>query len=337
MSGTVVDESARDSDISPTAPKLTAPVDESADTGVPRAARGRSWTTALPGLAAILVSTGAFGLHALRYGRWIVDDAAITFAYARSIADGHGVVQQAGAPRVEGVSNPLWTALFIPLKWVGLFDSGGTVAGWPDYAVVPKVLGTLCFAGTLAVLWWAFRGLVGRHAWLATLFTGLGLAAIPSYVIWAVSGLENPLYGLLVAALAAVTVRAVTDNRLTSARVAVLTGALALLAALTRPDGLVYVGAYPLLLLALLTRERLWASVRAGLISVLTFGLPMGAFLLARHDMFGLWLPNTAVAKGQQGVTLAGFAKLDVLLSYVTWPVVLITVAVVGLAIGATA
>lgn len=276
----------------------------------------------------------AYGLHARRYGRWIIDDAAISYAYARSIADGHGVVQQPGAPAVEGVSNPLWTALLVLLKWVGLFDSGRAVAGWPDYVALPKLIGAACLLGTLGLLWWAFRPLLGGYAWIATLLTGVGLALIPSYVIWTVSGLENPIYGLLVTALAAVLTRAVALDRLTSPRVALTTGGLVLLCGFTRPDGIVYFGAYPLLLAILVTRARLWPSARAVLLSGLAFGVPMAAFLLARHAEFGLWVPNTAVAKAQQGISVTGMAKVSDLVEYVGWPVVLTAAAVVGLAMG---
>jgi hypothetical protein len=276
----------------------------------------------------------AFAVHARRYGRWVVDDAAISYAYARSIADGHGIVQQPGAPRVEGFSNPLWTSLLVLLKWLGLFDSDRTVAGWPDYVLVPRLLAVAGLLGTVGLLWWAFRPLVGGHAWLAALLAGVGLAVNPSYVAWVVSGLENPLYAVLVAALAAVLVRAAATGRLTSSRVALVTGVLALLCALTRPDGAVYIGAYPLLLLLLLTRARLWASVRAAALSGLAFGVPIAAFLLVRHAMFGLWVPNTAVAKSQQGLTAEGLAKVSVLIGYAGWPIALTAAAVVGLAVG---
>jgi len=275
-----------------------------------------------------------FAVHARRYGRWIVDDAAISYAYARSIADGHGVVQQPGAPKVEGFSNPLWTGLLVLLKWLGLFDSGRTLAGWPDYVFVPRLIAVAGLLGTTGLLWWAFRPLIGERAWLAALLAGLGLAVNPSYVAWVISGLENPLYAVLVAALAAVLVRAAATGRLTSSRVALATGVLALLCALTRPDGAVYVGAYPLLLLLLLNRARLRASVRGALLSGLAFGVPMVAFLLVRHAMFGLWVPNTAVAKAQQGLTAEGMAKVSALVGYVGWPVVLTAAVLLGVAAG---
>lgn len=45
-------------------------------------------------------------LHAAQYGDWLVDDAGITFAYARNLAAGHGPVVNIGEAPVEGYSNP---------------------------------------------------------------------------------------------------------------------------------------------------------------------------------------------------------------------------------------
>ena len=52
--------------------------------------------------------------HALLFGEWIVDDAGITFAYARNLVDGHGLVSQPGLPPVEGFSNFLWMLTLLP-------------------------------------------------------------------------------------------------------------------------------------------------------------------------------------------------------------------------------
>jgi hypothetical protein len=148
--------------------------------------------------------------------------------------------------------------------------------------------------------------------------TGLALATSPGYVIWSVSGLENPLYGLLVAVLAAVVCLAVASSRLLHLRVAVLSSVLALLAALTRPDGAIFAAVYPLTVLLTLTRARWAASVRAVTMAVLTFLLPAVVLLLARHAVFGLWLPNTAVAKAQSGLSVNSVLRLGDLLRAVT-------------------
>jgi hypothetical protein len=286
-------------------------------------------------VAAVAIPVVVFLLHARRFGQWIVDDAGITFAYARSIADGHGLVQQPGADPVEGFSNPLWTVLLAVAKKLTLFDSGRTLAGWPDYVLLPRVLALVCFVAILALLHRAFVPLVGDRAWLATLLTGLGLALNPSYVIWAVSGLENPLYGLLIAALAAVLVRAIAvPGRLTDPRAAVTLGVLALLLAVSRPEGIVYAAAYPLALGAVVTRGDYRAALRSLVLAVGVTVVPMGVFLLARHAVFGKWLPNTATAKDPTIKAIIGLDKVDQLETYIGWPLTVVAVVIVGLAIG---
>ena len=61
----------------------------------------------------------AFLLHVTLYGDWIVDDAGITFAYARSLVEGHGFVAQIGAAPVEGFTNLLWLLLQAPFIALG--------------------------------------------------------------------------------------------------------------------------------------------------------------------------------------------------------------------------
>src|SRR5262249_23988574 len=64
--------------------------------------RSLGWHTALVAVPIIV-----FVAHASVFGSWIVDDAAISWAYARSLATGHGLVAQPGVAPVEGYSNPL--------------------------------------------------------------------------------------------------------------------------------------------------------------------------------------------------------------------------------------
>ena len=116
---------------------------------------------------------------------WLVEDAAISFAYARSLAEGLGAVPAAGAERVEGYSNPLWVAIltggiaigadpFVAVRWLGLI--GGVVAVpitylWARWAAPPP-------SGLIAAVW---VGCSAQHA------------------IWSQSGLENPLYSVILA------------------------------------------------------------------------------------------------------------------------------------------
>ena len=56
-----------------------------------------------------------FLFHCLMFRSWLVDDAGISFAYARNLIHFNGLVAQTGMEPVEGYSNPLWTFLISPI------------------------------------------------------------------------------------------------------------------------------------------------------------------------------------------------------------------------------
>jgi hypothetical protein len=263
----------------------------------PSTPRYRRWRAAtFDPVAAVLVPTLLVALHALVYGAWIVDDAAITFAYARSVAEGAGPVLQPGAPPVEGYSNPMWLALLVVAKWLGLFDQG-TWFGVPDYVAFPKALALAFCATTFGALYVAARALVPRPALLAGI-AGCVTAVVPSFVIWSMSGLENSLLAAAVTWIAAVIVTAAARGRLLSTRVAAACGLLAALAALTRPDGAIYVAAFPAAVLLLARQPRRTALIATS-VSVTVFAIPVVLYLAWRWSTFHLLLANTAVAKAQ--------------------------------------
>ncbi|NIH86243.1 hypothetical protein [Amycolatopsis granulosa] len=282
-------------------------------------------------IAAVAGGTALIAVQAARYGNWLVDDSAITFGYARSFAQGLGPVVQPGAEAVEGYSNPTWTLLLALGRLVGLFDRG-TIFGIPDYVLFPKALGLLCCAAMLAAIHWAATA-VTRHAWVVTLLAGAVLAAVPSFVVWTVSGLENSLYALAVVVLAATVFRAVLSGRLRTRGVAVAAGALAATAALTRPEGAIYAAVYPLVLLIHLRRPVLRSSVRHALVSAAVFAVPYGGYLAWRYLEFGRLVPNTAVAKAQELPTVEQLTRVGDLVHYVGAPAVLVLVVLVGLAL----
>ena len=95
-------------------------------------------------ILAAAIPTALTGLHAAFYGQWIVDDAGLSFAYARSLATGAGPVLQAGSVPVEGFSNPTWVAVLAVGRALHLFDHGSWF-GIPDVVLVSE-------AGRTAVL-----------------------------------------------------------------------------------------------------------------------------------------------------------------------------------------
>ena len=149
------------------------------------------WTR---GLAAAL-PTALVALHAVRYGQWIVDDAGISFAYARSLATGAGPVLQRGADPVEGFSNPAWTAILVVGHWLRAFDRG-TWFGSPDVVLFPKLVALFCCFGIFCCFHAIVAAVRTRNVLLVTVAAGAVTAAVPSFVIWTMSGLENSLLAL---------------------------------------------------------------------------------------------------------------------------------------------
>jgi len=294
--------------------------------GVSSVVRRRAWS-AIP---AVLVPAALFAWHAARYGQWEVDDAGITFSYARSVAIGSGPVLQPGLPPVEGFSDPAWMALLVVGRWLGLFDHGACF-GVPDYVAYPKVLALVLVTGMFGCFY-AAASAVSRRPAVATVLAGAICAAVPSFVIWCVSGLENSLFALAVVGIGTVMVRAEARGRLTTVVPALGCGLLAALAALTRPEGAIYAAAYPLALLILLRRHRWVQSVLGAVVAVAAFAVPYGAHLAWRWSTFHAWLPTTAVAKSQGLPTAAGFAEVGVLVTYGGWLAVLLGALVVGAA-----
>ncbi len=293
-----------------------------------RHGRGRSGWAAF---AAVLSGVALLAWRAAQYGNWVVDDAGITFAYARSVAAGLGPVLQPGAEPVEGFSDPTWLLVLVVGKWCHLFDSG-SVFGIPDFVLYPKAIGLLCCAGILVACHFAARR-VTRWPALVTLVTAVVLALIPSFVIWCFSGLENALFALSVCVLAVRLFLAVLDERLWTPVVAVTAGALAAFAALTRPDGLIYLAAYPLVSVLLVRRATWLTAPRHVLYSVGAFAIPFGAYLVWRISEFGRLVANTAVAKHQSTPTVHDLTRGMDLVHYAGTPAVVAGVGVVGLAL----
>ncbi|WP_433802066.1 hypothetical protein [Actinomycetospora sp. CA-084318] len=275
---------------------------------------------------AVAVPTVLVAVHLWVYGRWIVDDAGITMAYARSISNGFGPVLQPGAPISEGWSDPAWLAVFVVARWLGLLDHGAWF-GVPDLVAFPKVVAVLCAAGMfLAFHRVALR--VSPNPLTTTMVAGTITAAIPSFVVWIGSGLENPLLALAAVLLAARLATAAIDGDLLSTRVALQCAGLAALASLTRPDGAVYLAAYPLAVWVLATGTARWRSAALGVgVGV----VPAVVYEVWRIATFGELLPTTAIAK-RQGLALDLGRPVE-LVALIGWPACAIGVGALAVVI----
>ncbi len=217
---------------------------------------------------------GAFGL------RWVSDDAFISFRYAQHLVDGHGLVFNLGE-QVEGYTNFSWTMLVAAAMRLGIEPVRFT---W--------VLGIACYLGCVVLLWQTSLRMSNQaeRKGLVIPLAALAWAVHHHAQVFATSGLETPLFVLLVTATVVAAVEACTT------RAWLLVGALGTAACLTRPDGALYYG------LVLVAAGFAKVNRRTALAAILLPGLGVGLPYLAwKLQWFGELLPNTFYAKAGGG------------------------------------
>jgi arabinofuranosyltransferase len=211
-----------------------------------------------------------------RLFHYVVDDAYISFRYARNLVR-HGELVFNPGERVEGITNLLWTvALAVPewLRW-----TTASFATW---------LGLACAAGllVLTVAWGVARGrLTWMEAWLAALF----LAALAPLPLWAQSGMETALFALLFVAVFA------AGDDLSSPRRGMLAGLLAGIGFAVRPEAALAI--VLVVALGLWPRATRAARVRPAALALAAFAVLAGAVTLFRALYYGALVPNTFAAK----------------------------------------
>lgn len=219
--------------------------------------------------------------------RWTCDDAFISFRYAQNLAEGRGLVFNAGE-RVEGYTNFLWTVAITPANWLGI-----TPEAWT------QVLGATAYALTVLLLGALYVALARRPTLLP--FACLAAASHKDWAIFAVSGLETAAFTCAaVAGFAALVWPSRRDARVVRAATA---GLLFGVATLLRPDGVLFGAVVALYLGALTVRasrredpaRRRAASALTAFVAV--FAVIVGAHLAFRLHYYGDLLPNTFYAK----------------------------------------
>ncbi len=213
-----------------------------------------------------------------RLWEWYIEDAAISFSFARNWAAGDGWVAFAGHERVEGFTNASWTFL------MGLFYLVGI-----DGFTSSKFMG-MAFGGATILLVWriAVEVIDDDDSW-APLFAPVLLACFPNFAFWNASGLENSIYNFFLAGG--------LWRTFVEAKRGGFPWAAAWYAglAMSRPDGLLYAAAagFYAMVASLSAGRGVLPTVKW----LLLFFVPFGAFEAATYSYFSWWNPNTYYAK----------------------------------------
>lgn len=213
--------------------------------------------------------------------RFVQDDAFISFRYARSLAEGHGLVWNVGE-RVEGYTNFLWTLCMVPA-----FLFTVDVVAWS------YILSLVSFLVVLSVIGLLARGLwkTPQSLWLAPLL----LAMSYSYCCYATGGLETQ-FGIAWIILALFSI---------FKEWWVVAALCSVAAILTRMDAAVIVsGCWIQVLITYIRAKKIpFLFCCAVLLGVLL----LGSGLFFRYQYYGSWVPNTFLIKTNGANGLRGF------------------------------
>ena len=262
---------------------------------------GLDWRGLLPFAVAVAVFSALAG----RYWYVVMDDPYITFRYARNVLAGDGWAFNPGQP-LEGYSNFLWLVLSMVPIAMGIEPLGAMRVAGIGFAV--GLLAWLCFAP---------RGW-GRYRLAAPL-----LASCYPFAVWAIGGLETPMYALLAFAAVVFTNRTVHGpGRGSTAALA----ASLLAVALSRPEGAMVL-ALPLVALVCArggARRHLLAAIAV-------FAAGFAVYTLWRLATFGTMIPNTVSAKVGGSPVRSAVAGIKYTAAYfLAPPLVLLGLAVWG-------
>jgi hypothetical protein len=211
----------------------------------------------------ILLAAAAMTLVAsltVLLSRLTLDDAYITFRYARHLAEGYGLgAWNRTGEHVEGYSSLLWTLLLGGAAWLGF-----------DIRIASKVFGAAAALTVIAVL---LRRRDDRRAVLSGVF----LALYVPFIFYAASGMEAVAFTSLV------TLALVGPSPWQPI--------IAPLLVAMRPEGALVAAVD---VLALAWRRERWRWVAATAVAA---GLMLGTILVHRWAAYGALAPNTYYAK----------------------------------------
>jgi hypothetical protein len=138
-----------------------------------------SKTSIVFGLGIVVAS---YLVMAWTLGSWMIDDAAITFAYSKNLMLGNGLVLHPNLPPEEAYSNSLWMLLVALPLLLGI-----------EVSVAGKFFSLLFGASAVVIAAWLTLQYVGSRFGYRNLLLFTLIAIGAPFVIWSASGLETSI------------------------------------------------------------------------------------------------------------------------------------------------
>ena len=251
--------------------------------------RLKGWWSALStrqrvhAIALVWIVLGAL-IHQAVLWNWYIEDAAISFAYARNLAIGEGLVAESGGERIEGYSNPTWVFLLAGLRMI----FGSTTFQ------TAKVLQLIFAAITVPLVYGIARFAVDDDDSDAPIYAAAFMAINAQFAIWGACGLENGLFNLLMGAALYRLFVEMRDGANGTERWP-LSAFFWFLLAISRPEAIVYaaIGGFASMVFALMDGRGILPTLKW----LGTFWTPFVAYHGVRFWYFAYEFPQTYYAK----------------------------------------
>jgi hypothetical protein len=256
-------------------------------------------------VVAVAICLTNFYLHR----QFINDDAYISLRYAHNFLDGDGLVWNPGE-RAEGYSNFLHIILISGLGLAGI-----------DLVLAARLINTLAFIlMNILFLKFLLRNRSehdNRDEPMLFLFPMILILNISPMISWIYGGLEGPLFVMLCSG-GVLYFSGILTGRPRS-RPLVISSLFFALAALTRPDGIIFAGASLIFLVGLLIKTRR-LSIRLVLLFILPFAVCYLPYFIWRVNYYGELLPLTYYVKATGFSTQKAIFGLQYIKEYLLAP-----------------
>jgi len=230
--------------------------------------------------------------HIKYYWYFTIDDAYISFRYAKNWVAGYGLVYNIGE-RVEGYTNFLWIVLIALFMKIHLLPP-----------ISAKILGIILLGYSLYLTYQISRHLTGSNThsipWSIVLCT-----TYPHLIVASLEGLETPLFTTLILILFYMLIK----NNVKISFIIII-GCILSCLAMTRPDGILFI-IPTILIIYKISPTRI--KVKAIQILIIVFIITYGSYFLWRLYYYHQLLPNTFYAKQMATgyLIIRGFKSLN--------------------------
>ena len=272
------------------------------------------------GIFYLLTGLIFFSLFLAYVWRFTVDDAYISFRYAKHLAEGYGLVWNIGEYPLEGYTNFFWVVI---IAFIHLLKF--------DPALPAKIIGIFALIGIVYLYWKITNDVFQDNKTVG--YTGFCVAvacllANPATAIHIVSGLGTMFY---TACLLGVTYLAYRLTKSPEKRVCWLFAIVALIGSLLRPEGiLVSIALFVLIYILTLQKGKLGRDKNSFLVPfALAYILPIAVYMMFRvyyfHEIFPLPFYAKTVSHGS---LFSGFYSLINAGKYIAPFLIIILIAI---------